>query len=846
MEKIKIENLSFTYPMCENSALRNVSLSVSDGEFIVLCGKSGCGKTTLLRLLKPVIAPYGKQNGKILFGGKDILSLSAREQAQNIGFVMQNPDNQILCDKVWHELAFTLESLSYPRDKIRAKVSEISSFFGIQQLFHKNISELSGGQKQLVNLASAMICEPSVLILDEPTGQLDPIAAREFSEAVYRINRETGVTVILCEHRTENVFEKADRVVVMDNGEIIADAPPREVGTMLKNTDMLLSFPTPMRIFYKSGADGECPVNIREGRSWLTEKEPDRHAVFSENVPVEDKTAVEVREVWFRYEKNEPDIIKGISLKVRKGEIFSILGENGAGKTTLLGMLGGVLGPYRGKVIVADGMRTAVLTQNPQSLFTRKTVMAELEAVSCDICKINYTVSLCGLDGLTDKHPYDLSGGEQQRAALAIVLLTNPDILILDEPAKGLDAYYKKKLALIFKSLKKSGKTIITVSHDIEFSASISDRCAMLFDGRTAACDTPRRFFGGMSFYTTAAAAMARGILPGAILEGDILKALGCDEADENISPYNPPSDKGVKKKEKKSFGIKEIVGGAFILLFFIFAFVYLKGKSVVAEIISSVFLIVGCLLCAPKKKIGVTNVKSKRKASKRTVAAAVAVLFLIPVTAMAGIVFLDDRKYYFISLLIILEAMMPFALVFEGRKPQARELIIISVLCALCVAGREVFAPFPQFKPVAAMVIISGVCFGGEAGFLVGAVGAFVSNFLFGQGPWTPWQMFSFGIIGFLSGIVFGSGLIKKSRESFCVFGFLSTFLIYGGIMNPSSVITTQSAVNFKMIMSSYVVGFPFDLIHALSTVFFLWIAAEPMCEKLERVKIKYGLIES
>jgi len=232
---------------------------------------------------------------------------------------------------------------------------------------------------------------------------------------------------------------------------------------------------------------------------------------------------------------------------------------------------------------------------------------------------------------------------------------------------------------------------------------------------------------------------------------------------------------------------------------------------------------------------------RDKRQLSKRTVTAAVLILLLIPLTIYIGVFYLGDRKYYFISLLIILETMLPFVMIFEGRKPQARELVIIASLCGIGVAGRAAFFMLPQFKPVAAMVIISSVAFGGESGFLVGAMTMFLSNMLYGQGPWTPWQMFAMGIIGFLSGVLFRKGLLRRDRVSLAVFGGVSVFLVYGGIMNPASVLMFQSKVSWPMIITSWVTGAPFDLIHAAATVFFLLV----MLEKLDRIKVKYGLVE-
>ena len=214
-----------------------------------------------------------------------------------------------------------------------------------------------------------------------------------------------------------------------------------------------------------------------------------------------------------------------------------------------------------------------------------------------------------------------------------------------------------------------------------------------------------------------------------------------------------------------------------------------------------------------------------------------------MPLTIYVGVRFLENRKYYFISLLILLEAIIPFCVMFESRKPRARELVTLSVLCALAVAGRTAFFMLPQFKPVVALVIIAGVCFGGETGFLVGAVTGFASNFFLGQGPWTPWQMFTFGIIGFIAGILFKHGFLRKTKTSLSIFGFLATFLLYGGIMNPASVIMWQNTITHNMILSAYLAGVSFDIVHALSTAFFLWILSAPMLEKLERVRVKYGL---
>ena len=867
VEKIKIKNLIFSYPNSKKTALNNINLTVNQGEFVTVCGKSGCGKSTLLRHLKPILTPHGKTSGEIYFDGKSIYDLSDREQAENIGFVMQNPDNQIVTDKVWHELVFGLESLGINSAEIRSKAAEMASFFGIQNWFYENVANLSGGQKQILNLASVMIMNPTLLLLDEPSSQLDPIAAHDFFTMIERINTELGVTIILSEHNLSEVFPLSDKVVVMEDGKITTENTPYKIGEELKQNSMFAALPTPTKIYYSLGNNsGNCPITIRDGHKWLEKQQINEHFEFkSEKNRINTEPILELKDVWFRYEKNSDDILKGLSLKVHENEFYAIVGGNGVGKSTALSVISKINKPYRGKVFINDDTKVAVMPQNPQSLFLKKSVLEELYDAVFDVEKekrkneIEYVIKLCELDNLLENHPYDLSGGEQQRVALAKMLLRKPDLLVLDEPTKGLDACFKRKLATILKSLQKNGMTVLMVTHDIEFCAEYADICAMFFDGKIVSEAPPRKFFAENNFYTTSAKRMADGIIENAVLDKDIIRALGGEaedltETNDELN-YILPKKTVIKqgKKEYKKLNVHNVVLGiVFVILFVmtqcLFCGRYDNWKNYVAQTISILFIAAAMFNLIPRKKLGkelIQNEKSKRKISKRTKIATLLILFLIPITIFIGIYYLGDKKYYFISLLIILETMIPFAFAFENRKPKARELVIISSLCAIGVVGRTAFFMLPQFKPVAAIVIISGVAFGGETGFLVGAITAFVSNFFFGQGPWTPWQMFSFGIIGFLAGIMFQKGILRKTKTDMCLFGFVATFVIYGGIMNPASVIMWQSNININMVLSSYVMGMPFDFIHAVSTVFFLFFAAEPMLEKLERIKIKYGLIE-
>ena len=549
MESYTIENLTFTYPGKTVPTLHGLNLSIEDGQFVTLAGPSGYGKTTLLRRLKPSFAPHGEVNGDIYFDGIPVSELDIKTESAKIGFVMQSPENQIVTDKVWHELAFGLESLGYDTPSIRLRVAEMASFFGIQNWFHKSVAELSGGQKQLLSLASIMAMQPSVLILDEPTSQLDPIASAEFLATIGKVNRELGVTVIMTEHRLEEVFPLSDRVIVMDSGRIIADGTPAEIGMELKNKGhgMFHAMPVPMRVYAATDSVLDCPVTVRDGRDWLRHME-----IKNLELPLELSTthngempAIALEDVWFRYEKDAPDIVKGVSFKAYSGELTAILGGNGTGKTTTLSLIATINKPYRGKVLIEgqaseqvrglfDGV-LGVLPQNPQALFVRKTVEDDLlemfSGIEIDkqekLERIRAVVSICRLGSLLQSHPYDISGGEQQRAALAKVLLLKPRILLLDEPTKGLDAEFKLVLSGIMRELTASGVTIVMVSHDIEFCAEHADRCAMFFDGDIVSANAPRAFFSGNSFYTSSANRMARRVLPGAITAADIISALG-------------------------------------------------------------------------------------------------------------------------------------------------------------------------------------------------------------------------------------------------------------------------------------------------------------------------------
>lgn len=879
---IEIEHFSFYYPERTEKVLDDLTLTVEQGEFLVLCGPSGCGKSTLLRQLKTVLAPHGRRLGSIRFEGRPLEELDQREQSAGIGFVQQDPENQIVTDKVWHELAFGLESLGYDTPTIRRRVAEMASFFGIQTWFYKNVTELSGGQKQLLNLASIMAMQPSVLILDEPTSQLDPIAAADFLATLGKINRELGTTVVLTEHRLEDAFPLASRVAVMDRGRLLCTGSPAEVGAILRGAghSMFLAMPTPMRIWASApDAGGRCPVTVREGRDWLTgfaDGHPLGELPAESRYVYPDEPAITAEGLWFKYEKELPDVVKGLSLTVRRGEFLALLGGNGTGKTTSLKLLSGLQKPYRGEVKLVG--RVGVLPQNPQALFVKKSVREDLIEIlkggafsrKAQEERIAWAVRLCRLEELLDRHPYDLSGGEQQRAALAKVLLLGPEILLLDEPTKGLDAEFKQTFAEILQTLLRQEVALLMVSHDIEFCARYAHRCALFFDGSIVTEAPPRAFFSGNSFYTTSANRMARGLIPEAVTAEDVILACGgtlppVPELPDRREPLPEPEEAGAYSKPKPLTWWRKLgaalTGAMAFLLFLSFMNITDLTKLITAGgmtelanhqmflyalFILSLFLFAACITRRSHRKDYVLQVpRAKRKLAKRTIVAAVLILLLIPLTLYIGVFYLGNKKYYFISLMVLLECMLPFFLIFEGRKPQARELVIIAVLCAIGIAGRAAFFMLPQFKPVMALTIVAGVAFGGETGFLVGAMTMLASNVLFGQGPLTPWQMFAMGIIGFLAGLLFRKGLLRRNRGALCVFGALAAILIYGGIMNPASALTWVGELNGTILLTYYISGLPFDCIQAAATWLFLWFGAEPMLEKLDRIKVKYGMVE-
>lgn len=435
---------------------------IEEGSFTLITGATGCGKTTLLRCCKPELAPNGIHTGAIKIFGKDSSTLSVEESASTIGFVMQNPDNQLVCSEPWHELAFGLENLAVSQDAMRRRVAEIAHFFGMNSWLHQNVNNLSGGQKQLLALASALACAPCLLLLDEPTSQLDPVAAHSLAHALFRINRELGITVLATTHAPELMAPYATQRLALQNGQLKEAALPTSK-------------------VYIPAAPTETPVQRT-------------------NEPV-----LQVRDASFRYERKAPFVLKGCNLTVQKGTLHAIVGGNGCGKSTLLVLAAGTMRPERGRIKAPLRESQGFIPQDPKALFVCDSVVEELRdwqrACGYGDEEIDAMMQRLRLQGLENLHPYDLSGGQQQLLAFAKVLLTRPKLLLLDEATKGLDTEAKLMVAKLCHALTAEGVTIVMATHDLPFTACAADAITMLFDGEDACTETPSEFFRSNLFY---------------------------------------------------------------------------------------------------------------------------------------------------------------------------------------------------------------------------------------------------------------------------------------------------------------------------------------------------------
>ena len=950
MKIIELKKLSFRYSGEDKEVLSDIDLAIEEGGFYVICGASGSGKSTLLRQLKTSLQPVGQRSGRILYYGRDLEEVSQYTQSAKIGFVFQNPDTQIVTDKVWHELAFGLESIGMPQDMIRVRVAEMASYFGIQNWFYQSTDTLSGGQKQLLNLASVMVMHPKVLLLDEPVSQLDPIAAADFMATIHKLHAEFGITVIMAEHSLEEVAAYVDEVIFMKEGRLIAKGKMEELGNILETHDPSMEeiLTVPMQIargyekLQKKKEDtafttnDRIPYTVALGQKWMAQRFPlakqeeikgfsftkqeetekfafakqeeaqrflgakqeeagrftsvkqkEKKSLPAKNPKKQNRGkrsfdgkkisfAIQCTELCYHYPQADVDVVDHLSLFVEEGAIFALMGGNGSGKTTTLHLLGGLLKPQKGTIEffgrslakykekeLRNGI-LGVLPQDPTTLFVRKTVEEDLYEVLEEQNQIKTffgetkqeiwqnVIALLGIEDLLKKHPYDLSGGEQQKAALAKVLLRQPAILLLDEPTKGLDAGSKKRLGELLVGLSQKKVTILMVSHDIEFCAKYATKTGLFFDGNIASMQDTKEFFVENHFYTTAANRMCRNYFPDVVTVQDAIRV--CTDTDiEDCNEFvlkEVEQEKAVQEKNNqnkseqdhawmscqaegtaigKISGNKNEISGK--------ASVQNSDSDAVTERTTT-------------ERIATERIATERENSKHSVdtkqilSVVLTELIGIPLCIAIGFFFFGDRKYLFISMMTAVLSCIPFWTSLSRGKYSAKKVVLIAVLVAIATAGRSVFFMFPGIKPMAAVVIVTGISLGAEAGFLTGSLTMLLSNMLFGQGPWTPWQMFSMGLIGLLAGLLATAGKERmEKRSSLCLFGLISPLVIYGGIMNFASLLMMSYTINKESIIAIYLSGIPMDLLHAVSTVVFLAVGGKPMLEKIERVKKKHGI---
>ena len=485
-------------------------IKIQKGEFLLVCGPSAGGKTTFLEKL------YKKYE----------------EQGLKTGYVMQNFDAQIVTDKVWHELCFALENTGTEVAVMHRRVAEVCSYFGMEHLLKNDTANLSGGQKQLLNLAGVMAMCPQVLLLDEPTSQLDPVTAQNFLATVRRLNLELGITVVIAEHRLDELFAVSDRVLFVDKMQGVFLETPQNI---IKKGIPEEFIPVVSRCAIKNDKNlEEIPLTVRQGRAWLLKRvsdcspKVDRRSEATRTMSVSEgrnerrqsrhPPIIEFKNVCFSYDKNLDEVLCQMNLKIEEGEIFAGVGANGSGKSTFLRLLCGLLKCSSGKICIQRKKRVFLLPQNVKNIFTRRTVREELEE-----CGWNGKDELTVFDkNLCERHPYDLSGGEMQKLALEKILLKRADIILLDEPTKGLDNAFKNELTEILKKLSKQGITVVLVCHDLEFCARTADRVGMIFEGQMSSICGVHEFFSGNNFYTTGINRMCHGIFDEAVVEEDV------------------------------------------------------------------------------------------------------------------------------------------------------------------------------------------------------------------------------------------------------------------------------------------------------------------------------------
>lgn len=525
MEVYAAKDLTFTYTGAQAPTLQNISFSVPENAFLLLYGTSGSGKTTLLRLLKSECTPKGKRQGEILYRGKPLSDLPYETSVREIAYTAQNPDTQQVSDYVKNELAFLPENLGLPSAEIQLKIAETVGFFGISDLYPRKIQTLSGGEKQLVNLAAACVGTPRVLLLDEPFAMLDAVGAERLLRAIVRLHQSLGVTVLVTEHNIQPLLPYLTGVLVLENG-TLGDC--LSVDAFLRaHPDAAPSVAVPQMLGIL-GKNTSFPKTEAQARAQLQGTVPHISLPVKPHVAAPEKPILELKNAAFRYTRDGKDVLSDLSFSLSRGEIFAVIGANGAGKTTLLRVLTGEYKPYSGKRKASAELKIAAVPQNPQACFAFETVSEVLNAAyapptpkalfhllndapSAAPAPLSAVADICetlGIAGTLPKNPFDLSAGQQQRVAFAAALLKKTDVLLLDEPTKGLDKQSKEALLPLLGGWKQAGKAVLLVTHDLDFAAACADRCALLFDGHFVFSGESRAFFTHGDLYTSAVARM--------------------------------------------------------------------------------------------------------------------------------------------------------------------------------------------------------------------------------------------------------------------------------------------------------------------------------------------------
>lgn len=834
MAFLELKQVSFRYFGAEEYALSDLSLTVDKGEWILLGGPSGGGKSTVLQLFCPALSPKGTLTGEIWLDGAPLSSLSDRAGVQKIGYLMQSPENQLVTDKVWHEMAFGLENMGVPSKQIRLKVAELAAFFGMEDWFDRDVNRLSGGQKQMVALASILALQPQVLLLDEPFSQLDPMGTQQLLGMLEIARREFGITVIEAEQRISEAVDRCSRMVFLERGKVIAQGTPEQMGRQLlaQGDDAAALLPPAQRIAWILGERHTLPTTIEEGRCWLkayAESHPP--VAIGRDMPLPGNEALRLEDVFFRYEKEGPDVVQNLSMKLYEGEIFALLGGNGAGKSTVLRLLSGALIAQRGRV-VRHG-QAAYLPQEVTLLFDQDTVWKELYHAALGENRqeeAGAMASFCGLDEMLDRHPYDLSGGQQQRLALGKVLLSQAKILLLDEPTKGMDALAQQQWGEMLEKLAAEGYAILLVSHDADFCAQYAHRCGLLFRGELMLVERPGAFFSGQVFFTTTCNKLTRGILPEAVTEQDVLAAFG---AKPLPSAPRPPQKKRPLPQElpkpKKGKAVLALgLGITFLALGRSFGGWY-WGLAGAAALFFALYW------CVPPHK--------ERMEIGKAVLGNQWVLISLGLLGMTFALGWGRLSGGGLSLLAVAEILAPFLLSIERQHLSARLLTVLAVLTAFTAAGRLVFFFLPQFKPTAAMSMLVGAALGPSAGFLVGSLSMLISNFYFGQSPMTPFQMAAMGLVGFAGGAVGRLPIFRRYPALMAGPGGALTVALYGGIVNGAVVFFSNQTPTVEMALTVYLAGLPLDLVHGFATAVFLYFGAGPVLRKLTRIRHIYAL---